>query len=197
MKKWKSQKGFTLAEMLICVVILILLAGLCNTGTNLAMRSYNESLFESNSQMLESTLNMYLGDIVRHAELELETTLLMNPIESGNKGIKSITNSDYGMYEGQIVLEDGRIYVYKLGVPSTETPSTETPSTETPSTEADNTRTRLISDKVYTNALKISDFRLEYNETGKYVAGRYTIESTILSGLKRECNFKYKVVVTD
>jgi len=140
MKKIKSQKGFTLVEMLACVVTLILLAGICTTGTNLAMNSYNRSLFESNSQMLESTLSLYLGDILRHSQPKVET----DPV-TGVKTIK-ITNSIYGMYDGWIDLyagasdsgvdPTGRIYIHKV----------------------DDVGVKLLSEKVYTNTLKISDF---------------------------------------
>ena len=174
MKKLKSQKGFTLVEMLACVVTLILLAGICGAGTNIAMKSYNESLFESNSQMLESTWNMYPGDIIRHASMELQADA--DPASSENRKIKSITNVSYGMYQGKFSLTDGRIYIHKTGADA---------------------GMRLLSEKVYAQALKISDFELEYNETGEYVAGSYTIESTIISDLKRNCNFKYKVVIDD
>ncbi len=174
MKKLKSQKGFTLAEMLICVVTLLLLAGICTAGTNIAMNSYNRSLFESHSQMLESTLDMYLGDIVRHSTLELETT----PLANGNKKVISITNPTLGIYKGWIELSsDGRFYVYK--------------------TEVDTEGVQLLSEKVYTKALKISNFELEYNEAGEYITGRFKVESTIVSGLAKECEFKYRIVTVD
>lgn len=174
MKKLKSQKGFTLAEMLICVVTLLLLAGICTAGTNVAMNSYNHSLFESNSQMLESTLDMYLGDIIRHSTLELETISL----ENGNKKVKTITNPSCGMYEGWIDLSsEGRIIVHK--------------------TEVDTTGVMLLNEKVYTKALKISNFELEYNEAGEYITGRFKVESTIVSGLAKECEFKHRIVTVD
>ena len=58
MRKIKNKKGFTLVEMLVCVVTLLLIGMIVSAGTNLAMFSLRESTFESNSQMLESTLNM-------------------------------------------------------------------------------------------------------------------------------------------
>lgn len=174
MKRLKSQKGFTLVEMLICVVILMLLAGICNAGTNIAMKSYNESLFESNSQMLESTMNMYLGDILRHATFKLEST----PLANGNKKVETLTNDSYGIYGGKFsISSEGRLYLHK--------------------TDLDTSGSKLLNEKVYTKALKISNFRLEYNETERFVTGGYTIESTIISGLKKECSFTYKIVISD
>ena len=178
MKKLKNQKGFSLVEMLVCVVIVLLLAGICTTGSNLALDSYNKSLFESNSQMLQSTLDMYLGDILRHSTLEVETTPLLN----GNKEVKSVTNTSYGMYEGWIDslcdgTEKGQIYIHKKG--------------------DDITGVKLLSEKVYSNTLKISGFTLEYNETENYIKGGYKIESTVISGLEKECSFAYRILTTD
>ena len=173
MKKLKSQKGFTLAEMLICVVTLLLLAGICTAGTNVAMNSYNRSLFESHSQMLESTLDMYLGDILRHSSFELDTT-----IADDEKPIKKITNPSLGIYNGWIELStDGRFYVYK--------------------SEVDTEGVQILSEKVYTKALKILNFELKYNESKEYVTGKFTIESTVVSGLAKECEFKYRIVTVD
>lgn len=186
MKKIKGQKGFTLVEMLACVVTLLLLAGICTTGTNLAMNSYNRSLFESNSQMLESTLETYLNDIMRHATLELGEALPAPEADpsdpeasrTGNKKVVSITNPSYGMYGGWVdVSDEGRFYIHK--------------------TEADTLGVQILSENVYTGTMKISDFSVQYNETGKYVTGSYTIESTVVSGLSRECSFKCRVQTSD
>ena len=170
MKKIKSKKGFTLVEMLACIIALLLLTGICTMGTNMALNSYNRSMFESDSQMLESTLDMYLGDILRHSTLELETQAL----ENGNKKIKNLTNMSYGIYQGMIgVSDDGRFCVYK--------------------TPTDTTGVLLLNENVYTKTLKISDFKLEYNEVGQYVEGSYTIESTIVEGGAIECDFLYRI----
>ena len=173
MKKLKNQKGFTLLEMLACIVTLLLLVGICTVGTDVAMNSYNRSMFESTSQMLESTLNMYLGDIVRHSSLELDTT-----VAGDEKPIEKITNPSLGIYNGRFELSgDGRIYIYK--------------------TDADPVSVMLLSEKVYTKALKIKDFELKYNEVEKYVTGSFTIESTVVADLKKTCDFKYRMVTGD
>lgn len=169
MKKIRNQKGFTLTEMLACVVALLLLAGICTMGTDLAVNSYNRSLFESNSQMLESTLNTYIGDIVRHAKFEVDAS----------QNIKSITNSLYQMQKGRIaVAADGRIYIYK--------------------DESDVTGVLLLTENLYANTLTISRFELRYyiDGNGKYITGSYTIESTVVDGLSRECEFEYRIATT-
>lgn len=67
MKKLRCKKGYTLIEMIVCVLTLVMIALICTTGFDMAMKSYNESLFESHSQMLESTINTYIGDILRYS----------------------------------------------------------------------------------------------------------------------------------
>lgn len=170
MKKLRSKKGFTLIEMLACVVTLLLLTGICTMGTNLAVNSYNRSMFETDSQTLESTVDMYLGDILRHATLELEENTLL----SGNKSIKNITNMSYGIYQGKILIkDDGRFYICK--------------------TPTDEDGVLLLSETVYTKTLKITEFHMEYNEAGQYVTGSYTIQSTLLEDAKVKCDFTYRI----
>lgn len=173
MKKLKNQKGFTMTEMLACVVTLLLLVGICTVGTNLAMDSYNKSTFESHSQMLESTLDMHLGDIIRHATIEWDET---QPLEGGKYKIKSITNLLSGINQGMIgISDDGRFYIYK--------------------TPADTTGASLLSDSVYTKTIHIKDFSLEFykDEEGQYVTGSYIIESTVVDDVEKKCEFTYRI----
>lgn len=169
MKKLKNQKGFTLTEMLSCVLALLLLTSICTMGTELALNSYNRSMFESNSQMLESTLNTYLGDIVRHATFELDD----------EKKVKTITNSMYKMKKGRIgVSDEGRIYIYK--------------------NESDTTGVLLLNENVYTKTLKVSKIELQYkvDDNGQYITVLYTIESNVVDGLTKECDFEYRIATT-
>ena len=184
MKKLKNQKGFTLMEMLICVVTLLILAGICSAGSNIAMNSYNRSLFESNSQMLESTLTQYLGDIMRHATLKTQD---ITPPEGGVAGdikaIQSITNKSYGIYDGWIDLETK---------PDATSVGTDTGRIMVHKTPDDSVGMKLLNEKVYTKALKISGFKLEYDSSKQCIIGTYNIESTVVPGLARECSFKYR-----
>lgn len=100
MKKVNSKKGFTLMEMTVCILTLALVALICTTGYSLAMRSYNDSKFESNSQMLESMLNISLGDVLRYA------------YGVSYNGKVTFSNDDYGLNGGEITVENGRL-IYK------------------------------------------------------------------------------------
>ena len=180
MRKLKSKKGFTLVEMLACCVTLVLVGGICTMGTNMALDSYNRSMFVSDSQMLESTLDLYLGDILRHATIESNGE---EDLGSGNYGIKSITNKSYGMYLGTLGLQEDsgkenyrRILIYK-----------------TAEALAEGKGLMFVNDNVYGKTLYISDFVLKYNVAGHYVTGSYKIKSTILEDAVRECDFTYRI----
>ena len=113
-KKITNNKGFTFVEMLACVITLLLLAGVVSAGSDMAMKSYNNSLFQSDSQMLESTLDMYLCDMLRHAnnvKTISDGAIFQTP---GAKEVESFTNLSYNISEGivEVSEEDGYI-VYK------------------------------------------------------------------------------------
>lgn len=175
MKKIKSQKGFTLIEMLACVVVLLLIGGICSAGMNLATRSYNESVYESDSQMLEDTLNLYLCDILRHA------TSVQTETDAGvtEKNVISFTNVAYQIYDGHIEVSErkegtgGTFLVY----------------------ESSNGQGALIvGENVYAETLYVTDFVLKYNPEKKYFTGYYTIQSTVVEGLEKKCEFTCRTI---
>ena len=86
MMKQKRSKGFTLVEMLACVVTLILLGLTGSVALNMATQSYWASVFESDSQLLESTIDLYIGDILRYSnevKFNLTTIYLIGLIGKG------------------------------------------------------------------------------------------------------------------
>lgn len=124
--------------------------------------------------MLEGTLDLYLGDIIRHATIEWDET---QPLECGKYRIKSITNLLSGLNQGRIdVTGDGRIYVYK--------------------TPGDTTGVLLLNENVYTKDIKIKELNMAFyiNEEGQYVTGSYILESTLVQGVKKKCDFTYRIV---
>ena len=66
--KLGNKGGFTLVEMLVCVVILVLLVIAMGTGISTAVRVYHESIFQSNSATLTSMLNATIDDVLRYSE---------------------------------------------------------------------------------------------------------------------------------
>lgn len=175
MKKLKSKKGFTLVEMLACVVTLLLIGGICATGMNLAISSYNESVFESDSQMLENTLNLYLCDILRHAT-SIQTNGDTNAEE---QDVLSFTNVAYQIYDGHINVsertEDGGgtflVYESKNGQGA-----------------------MIVGENVYAGTLYIADFVLKYNPEKCYFTGYYTIQSSALEDAEKTCEFTCRTI---
>lgn len=179
MKKLASKKGFTLVETLACVITLVLVSMICSTGINFALNVYQESVFESESQMLESTLNLYLGDILRHAAAVDTETSPLDPAEPDVKEVTSFTNVAYQIYDGQIEVSErvgnngGRFMIYrKAGVESIP----------------------LVNGTIYDNDMYVKDFVLGYNENTGMFYGNFVIKSSLSDDLTKECTFVYRTI---
>lgn len=108
LKKLKTEKGFTLTEMLIAVAILSLLSALLVTGTRLAVKSYAEVTDESNAQVLLSTCATMLRNELSNAR---DVELSEDGVLSYKKGESSTITT--------LKMSGGQITVSELGV---ETP---------------------------------------------------------------------------
>lgn len=151
MKKLKSKKGFTLIEMLACTVTLVLITLICTTGMNMATKSYNESMFESNSQKLEYIVNLAMGDILRYSR---DITV--------DGGEISFTNDVYGVSEGGLKLDgDGYFVLVRNKELSTEA--------------------WLVSTMNYVDGIYITDFTLNYDTATCIYTGSYKIKSNLTS----------------
>ena len=170
MKKVLGCKGFTLVEMLACTVTLLLICMMCTVGLNLAMKSYQESVFESDSQMLESTMNLYIGDILRHAtEVKIDE-------ENADNIVISLSNPAYQISDGMFYIADGYLYC----------------------TVGDNTTGALvISAANYAKSLCITSFELYYDDTTGIFTGKYTIGSSVSEHLSKESAFTYRTIADE
>lgn len=175
MKKLKSKKGFTLVEMLACIVALLLIGGICTTGMSLAVNSYNKSVYESDSQMLENTLNLYLCDILRHA-----TSILTDgDVNAEEQNVTSFTNVAYQIYDGHIEVSErtegsgGTFLVYE---------------------SKNGQGAMIVGENVYASTLYISDFVLKYNPEKHYFTGYYTIKSSVLEDAEKKCEFTCRTI---
>ncbi len=168
MKKVRSNKGFTLVEMLACTVTLLMVCLICTTGMNLALKSYEQSIFESDSQMLESTLNLYVGDMLRYA------TRVTIDEESADNIVEGFTNAAYQVYDGNYYVgTNGYLYC----------------------TVNDNSSGALVIGKGnYAETLCIKGFELHYDEATGIFTGKYTIGSTLSDTLSKECTFTYRTI---
>ena len=153
MKNQRKSSGFTLVETLVSLVILVMLISVVSVGVDTAMRAYQSITFASESDLLSSTIQSALSDILRFAVCEEG--------EAGeDSGQLSITNESYGLSKGSLFLDNdnGRIMVNSGGTLEHEGGDT----------------FFLVNDGAYTS-MKISNFTLKY-ENGLF-SGSYTIES--------------------
>ena len=166
MKKLKNNKGYTFVEMMACVVILLLVALISGTGMNLALNNYNLQVFESDSQMLESTLNMYLSDILRYS----------SEVKSDTDGtVISFTSDAYYIDEGNFVIEDGYLLC-------------------TSTLALEGTKGIMIANEgVYANTLFIKEFALEYDSAKGVFTGSYVIASNVTDSTKT-CEFSFRKI---
>lgn len=171
MRKLKNKKGFTMIEMLASVVTLILICMIITTGSNLAMKSMNDSLFESESQMLESTLSLCVGDILRHAT-EIEE----------KDGIIYFTNDAYYIDKGHFVIDDHESGIEEAGYLLCT------------STLDGTSRGLLVANRgIYTKNMYVTDFQLSYDNEKHVFTGSYVIVSKMTDRTKT-CEFSYRTI---
>lgn len=179
MIKMTSNKGFTLVETLACIVTLLLVTMICSTGMKFALNVYKESLFESESQTLESTLNVYMGDILRNSKAIQTETDPVNAATPEIKKVLSFTNSGYQIYDGTIEVSErvnnagGRFMVHRKNAAEAAP---------------------LVNGKIYGNDMYISDFLLTYNEQTGVFYGSFLIKTSISEKLVKECTFVYRTI---
>jgi prepilin-type N-terminal cleavage/methylation domain-containing protein len=147
--KPRTTRGFTLIETLVALLIVTLLTLSIVAGTSAAVSIHGESLFASESQILSSTLNTALGDVLHYAAYAPEAS---------DGDTTAFSNPGYGILNGHFVEEDGRLYI-------------------NPSQTSDGgaaTRLTLVSTGAYTN-LKVENFFMDYDEELGLFVGRYAI----------------------
>lgn len=171
MKKLKSKKGFTMIEMLVCVVTLVLLCMIVTTGSNLATMSMNASLFESESQMLKSTLDLCIGDLLRHA-------------------------SDVEEKDGNIIFTNDAYYIDDgyLKIDTSESGITGAGYLICTSKLDGSSKGLLVANKgIYVNGMYIKDFELSYDTQRSVFYGSYVIVSKLTNATK-SCEFSFRTI---
>lgn len=165
MRMLKNKKGFTFVEMLVCVITLLMVGAICATGTGISVKSYQQSRFETDSQMLESTLDMALGDLLRFAT---------NANADGTN--VRFTNHYYQMEQGSVIVDENGHLIIKKNPHQDKTLA-------------------LIGNKAYAEDLQITEFELGYDEGSKLFSGSYTIKSKAMpSDPGKVCTFTYRTI---
>lgn len=179
MKKLKNAKGFTLVETLTCMIMLVLLGGICSTGMNVAMKSYQKTVFESNSQTLASSLELYINDILRYAT-DVKTDADAEAVE-GYRPVEGFTNPAYQMYEGMIAVSTAGETKDKMVI-------------YTRPDEATRKEFLLVGLGMYGNDMYVADFTLKYNATTQWFEGEYKIKSVRMSSMVRTYTFGCRTI---
>lgn len=73
MNKLRDQKGLTMVELLVTVVIVLLFSGLVAVGADAGVRSFRTSMADAQAQELCSTLTTALSDKLRYCTVENDT----------------------------------------------------------------------------------------------------------------------------
>lgn len=169
MKKLKSKKGFTLVEMLVCVVTLVLIGLICSGGIKLAMNSLQAITFDSNSRTLEATLDIYISDLLRHA----------TDIKCDSENV-TFTNQAYYIKNGILKIDTQGSKVKDAGY--------------LVCTGSNSAQERMLANKgIYTDNLYITDFSLSYEESTGVFTGEYRIVSSVTDSV-RDCSFSYRTI---
>lgn len=170
MKKRKLRAGFTLVEMLVCILILALLVAGMGSGMSAALRVYRDSIFESDSASLAGILNNAVGDVLRYSE-DIKTNAPFRdasgaslPAGEGAGAVNFVfTNVEYGV-------KDAYFYIPERAEGSTRGPLQL--KTLTSSIPKD-----IVNQGAYP-ALGIRDFIVTYDTAKKLYTISYTIYST-------------------
>ena len=172
-RKVQSKKGFTLVEMVACILTLTIISGICTSGINLAIKCYQESVFESESQMLKSTIDLSINDILRYAT-NVETEEV-----DGEQIVKSFTNVGYQVVGGSLAISPGtnKFVLYNL-----------------PEGTAGRKEYILIGNQAYGKDMYIAGFKLTYEESTGCFFGEYTIKSTMVQRVEKTFKFACRTI---
>ena len=151
MKRQRNRRGFTLAETLAALVIVVLLAMSVQMGTMTALRTRTASRFQSESEILAATLNSALGDMLHDATCAKYIA---------TSGLVYINNPGYGIVNGQILDRGGRLYVNATANISVDS--------------EDATLLTLTGAGAYTD-LTVSGFKMLYDKDNCLFYGSYEI----------------------
>lgn len=170
MGKMRQSRGFTLVETMVSLAILVMLISVISVGVSTAMKAYQSVTFISESDLLSSTVQTALADILRYA--------VYNEEDNPPNGEVSITNESYGISRGGFFLENGRLMVNLGGgggIGGDGSASGNGSAGGNGASGGDTADTFfLVNDGAYTS-MKMTDFEITYEE-GLF-SGKYVIES--------------------
>ena len=103
MKKLKSNKGFSLMELLVALLILVLIVMAIGVSMDAGVRIYQEAIFEADSASLAGILNTNIGDILRYSQDIRENTSSFSDAEGNTLTAEKVgfvfTSVEYGIQD--------------------------------------------------------------------------------------------------
>ena len=202
-KKLKSNRGFTLVEMLVALAIVVMLSLMISVGSSVGAQVQRESTFVAQSDVLASTINTALGDVLRYSTVtpavevaegeeptyEQESVLVD---ESGKKLL--ISNDGYGIGNAAVILDTSKGSV-RVAVKQMEIEG------DADSSESVEKVYYLVSHGIYTNLTILTDgdhpFTLTYVENGGkpyYEAHYWVSEKSGSKPMKKEVKAYFRTV---
>ncbi len=164
--KLKRKGGFSLIESIVTLTIVLLIAVTVTIGISASNRFYRKSLFYSESEILSSTIDIALSDVLRYSS---------NVITEDD--VVSFSNSNYSVVNGHLLVKDDRIYINL--------------SDENPDDVMGPYLKALIGNNTYT-AINATALSLDYSD-GVYT-GSYTLTSSYDTTLSKTFDFTFRTL---
>lgn len=158
MKRMKSKAGFTLMEMIVTLLVLVIMTSGVTFSMSAGARIYQESVFESHSALLMDTLNNSLSDILRNSTKAWALEAAEKDAYPGDVNY-AFSNPDYGASSAYIYEYYGVLKIFSAGSDGVD----------------------LVNTGAYPD-LEISDCEIRYiaEQAGNY-GGHFTISYRIVS----------------
>ena len=165
MHKLRCKRGFTVVELLAALLIVVLLGMVIAAGISVGTQVYRDSIFLSESDILKSTINITLSDVLRYATV-VET--------DGDGNVLTFNSANYNISGGGMELsEEGHLVYYEY---------------------AGDTAHELVNRGAYTT-LTLTGFSVTYDATTGVFSGSYTIAlGDGDGGLLRTAEFSFRSI---
>lgn len=183
MKRLQSKAGFSLMEMLVTIVILLLLTAGIGYSMDVGSRIYRESVFESHSALLAETLNNSLNDILGNSTKAWALEAAEKEKYPADVNY-AFNNPDYGATKAYIALNELGWQILKIYSPEAEAKE-------------------LVNTGAYPD-LEIADFQIQFyprdtgttgsQKYGGYFTISYVIRSSNIGTLSREVQTVVRLV---